>query len=593
MDYQKIGLKCGLEIHQQLEGKKLFSDCPAYIEQDDAPHTKVIRTLRAVVGEQGVVDDAAQKEQEKAKYYVYRCYPNTCSLVELDEEPPHLMNPHSLMTALQIAKVTQAHIIDEIQVMRKTVVDGSNTSGFQRTALVAVQGSVPSSHGPVRIPTIAIEEDAAKIITRTATYDEYNVSRLGIPLIEIGTDPDIISPEHAQEVAQYLGMILRSTGRVKRGLGTIRQDVNVSIAGGNRIEIKGAQDLQMLPTWVHNEAVRQTRILALKDRFTTQVTPLKEVTMHTKDATSSLLQKAQQVYGMVLPNACGLLGEELMPNYRVGTDIADVCKVLVGIGGIVHSDEPFSKYGMKDTQQLYKALGATQKDAVILLVCAKEVAQKAREVIIQRLQQLSQGVPKEVRKANENGTTSYLRPMPGSARMYPETDTIPLQVHDWDIQVPELLTQKSERYQQAYSLAKDLADALVWSSSWDVFEHVVKVSSLKPASVAEQLISVPVMLKRKHNIERNITKEEWLLVFEALAQQTITSTVIVDIFAKQTHLGDAIASYSVADEATTKKIVEQVVAQHAGKTKGALFGLIMKQGTFDGKLVNTLLDELL
>jgi len=262
LDYEAIGLVSGIEIHQQIDSHKLFCMCPSSI-RDDPPHRIVKRMLRASAGERGEVDKAAKAEMDKHKQYIYEAYDDTTCLVELDEEPPGRMNLDALSVVLQISRLLNANVVDSVQVMRKTVVDGSNTSGFQRTALVAMEGWINVSGKRINIPTVCIEEDAAKIVEQGKDYTRYNLSKLGIPLVEICTGPDMRSPQQVQEVASYLGMVLRSTGRVKRGIGTIRQDINVSVRGGARIEIKGAQELRLIPLWVENEARRQIGLIEI------------------------------------------------------------------------------------------------------------------------------------------------------------------------------------------------------------------------------------------------------------------------------------------------------------------------------------------
>ena len=257
MDYKKLNFKCGLEIHQQLETKKLFCDCPSILT--DKIDLIIKRRLKAVAGESGKIDIAAIHETQKNKEFIYKInYENTCS-VEYDEEPPHNLNKDALGIALQIVLLLNAKIPDELQIMRKTVVDGSNTSGFQRTVLVGRNGYINTSKGKVRISIICLEEDSARKIKEEDKSITFNLDRLGIPLIEIGTEPDIKDPEHAKETAKILGMILRSTGKVKRGIGTIRQDVNVSIENGSRVEIKGFQDLRKMPLIIEKEIKRQLK----------------------------------------------------------------------------------------------------------------------------------------------------------------------------------------------------------------------------------------------------------------------------------------------------------------------------------------------
>jgi len=255
INYNKLGFKCGLEIHQQLEGKKLFCDCDTR-NSDQEPDVKFERRLRAVAGETGEVDIAAKHEMQKGKKFIYECDSDDTCLVEYDEEPPHELNKQALETALKVALLFNAKIVDEIQIMRKTVVDGSNVSGFQRTALVAQDGYINTSKGRVQMPTICLEEEAAQKLEEKDGYVKYRLDRLGIPLIEIATDASIKNNEHAKEVAAYIGMVLRSVG-VKRGLGTIRQDVNVSIEKGARTEIKGFQDLKSIPKVIDYEINRQ------------------------------------------------------------------------------------------------------------------------------------------------------------------------------------------------------------------------------------------------------------------------------------------------------------------------------------------------
>ena len=263
MTYKKLGLKCGIEIHQQLEGKKLFCNCPTIIRSEE-PDFVIKRKLRAVAGEHGKIDVAAMQEQLRNKTFVYQGYHNTTCLVETDSEPPHSINQETLYTSLQFCKLVDSKVSQVVQVMRKTVVDGSNTSGFQRTALIARKGKIKTSEGDVRISNISLEEDSCKIISESDNEKIYSLDRLGIPLIEIGTEPDIKSPDQCQEAAKKIGMLLRSLPGIKRGLGTIRQDVNVSIKEGTRIEIKGAQDLRMIPTYVELEMKRQEELVKIK-----------------------------------------------------------------------------------------------------------------------------------------------------------------------------------------------------------------------------------------------------------------------------------------------------------------------------------------
>ncbi|MFH1503420.1 MAG: Glu-tRNA(Gln) amidotransferase subunit GatE [Candidatus Diapherotrites archaeon] len=255
IDYSKLKFKSGLEIHQQLDTHKLFCNCPSVLRSDE-PDFFVERKLHAVAGESGGVDIAAQYQANLKKEFVYQGHKSNTCLVELDEEPPYNINEEALKIALQISLLLNCKILPLTQIMRKTVINGSNTSGFQRTVLIAREGYVETSLGKVGIDIICLEEDSAREVKKEGNKIYWNLDRLGIPLVEIATAPDIKSAEQAKEVALHIGDVLRSC-KVKRGIGTIRQDVNISIMNGNRIEMKGVQDMRTFLTVIENEVIRQ------------------------------------------------------------------------------------------------------------------------------------------------------------------------------------------------------------------------------------------------------------------------------------------------------------------------------------------------
>ena len=258
IDYEKLQFKSGLEIHQQLDSSKLFCNCPSVLRNDE-PDFEIKRKLHAVAGESGEIDIAAAHQAELDKEFIYQGYNENTCLVELDEEPPHEINKEALKIAIQIALLMNMKIIPITQIMRKTVIDGSNTSGFQRTVLIAMKGYIETSKGKVGIESLLLEEDAARIVKREKNKEIYKLDRLGIPLVEVVTAPDIKNAEHAKEVALQIGDILRSC-KVKRGIGTIRQDVNISIRGENRVEIKGMQNMSLFVKAIESEVERQKKL---------------------------------------------------------------------------------------------------------------------------------------------------------------------------------------------------------------------------------------------------------------------------------------------------------------------------------------------
>ena len=563
-------MKAGIEIHQQLDTGKLFCDCPSEIINDE-PDFIIKRKLRAAKGESGVADKAAIHEAAKEKEFHYWGYQDNTCLVEMDEEPPHRMNPRALHAVIEIAKLLKAKVLDNVMVMRKTVIDGSNTSGFQRTALVAVDGHIKVGKLCVNIPSICIEEDAAKIVERKGEYDVYNLSRLGIPLVEIATDPDMKSPEEVKEVAEHIGMLIRSVKGVKRGLGTIRQDVNVSIPKGSRVEIKGAQDLKTIPLLVKNEVMRQENILKIKVPSKTG----KHVDVsHVFKKSECKIVSGKEVLAMKVLNAAGVLGEELQPNKRVGTDLSDFAKVKTGIKGLFHSDE-LPKYGIsqKEVDMVVKILELKKKDAFVLVAGNYPNAMHA---VSERLKLLL-GVPSEVRKANPDGTTSFLRPMPGAARMYPETDLEIIKVEHGKIKTGRTLKDiENDLIKRGFS--KDLARASVKSTRINLIEAIIESNKkVKAGFIAEIILSAEKQIRKEFNKEIKIKDNVFIDVFELLDKGKITKEPILNILkdTDKKSVDEIAKSFKTVSGKKLEKEIETIVKNNRGAPFNALMGIVM------------------
>ncbi len=306
LDYGKLGFKSGLEIHQQLDTSKLFCNCPSLLRNDE-PDFEVKRKLHVVAGESGEIDVAAKHEVEQDKEFVYQGYDSNC-LVELDEEPPHEINKEALKIAIHISLLLNAKMVPITQIMRKTVLDGSNTSGFQRTVMIAYDGYVDSSKGRVGIDSIYLEEDSARRVSSDKGGVVWRLDRLGIPLVEIATRPDIKDAEHAKETALKIGEILRSC-RVKRGIGTIRQDINISIRGSNRVELKGFQDPRMMIKTVENEVKRQLEFVEKNKKNKPEVRNV------LKDGSSEFLRP--------MPGSARMYPETDLPLLKISRDLVN------------------------------------------------------------------------------------------------------------------------------------------------------------------------------------------------------------------------------------------------------------------------------
>ncbi len=609
MDYEKIGLKAGLEIHQQLATeKKLFCNCISRLS-DSKPTGRITRTLRPVTGETGEIDIAAAHELLKNKVFEYLVYPEESCEVETDEEPPHGMNADALSISLQIAIVLNCKIPDEIQIMRKTVVDGSNTAGFQRTAIVGINGFIETSFGKVRISNVSVEEDSAQIVGRESNKITYGLDRLGIPLVEIGTEPDIKTPEQAKEAAEKLGFIIRSTGAVKRGLGTIRQDVNVSVAGGSRIEIKGAQDLKQIPKLVETEAGRQLKLIEIHEKLKSlkfseeKITGLTEILRSTESKLiSNIISAGGNVFGAKLSGFSGFLGTEIQPNKRFGTELSEYAK-LAGVKGLIHSDEDLKgKYGIQDNeiQQIKNSLGCKENDAFLLVGDKAETAKKAIEKAIERANlQIQKPVPKEVRKAEEDATTTFLRPLPGAARLYPETDTKPIIV-DKNIldylkkNLPELWETKIERFVKSYKINKDAATQLVKSGKSDLFEKIAMLK-FEPNLVFRALTSMVPEIEKEAQKEMS---EEIILEAFKKSPKNISKEALYELLKSASETGKIEKIGAALSEDFLRKIIREVISKNKDALKKhnpeqILMGEVMKEvkGKAPGSLVIKILRQ--
>ncbi len=617
IEYYALGVKAGLEIHQQLDMHKLFCSCPSIIREDE-PDIVVERFQRPVPSEMGEFDPAALAEFQKGRKYVYQAYSDTTCLVELDEEPPHPPNREAVETALMVAEYMHMTPVELVHVMRKTVIDGSNTSGFQRTMLIATDGWVEGPLARVRIPTLCLEEDAARVIERGDDYVVYRVDRLGIPLVEISTGPDLHSPHEVRLVAERIGLLLRATGRVKRGLGTIRQDVNVSIMGGARVEIKGIQVLDLMEEYVKNEVRRQKTLLEIREEMRKRGLKKADFDVAPRDVTDAFketrcrfvaqaIKAGKRVIGVRLPKMAGLLGREVQKSRRFGTELSDYAKVHAGVGGILHSDE-LPGYGIteKEVQKVRELLRCEEEDAFVLVVDKEEQARRAIDVVLGRVKRALDEVPPETRGPNPDGTTRYMRPLPGAARMYPETDVAPFRVTE-DLRgrirksLPPLPEERMEEYRKL-GLSESLVRRLVRSPHVFLFDEMVKKGA-KPTFAATLLLE-KLRYWRREGIPVENIGEGALIELAVEYERKYPKEALDDIarkLAEGKSLEEALDELGIrmVDEAEIERVVREVVQEFraAGKELkfGALMGECMRRlgGRASGRKVSEVLRRIL
>ncbi len=624
IDYTRIGLKVGLEVHQQLETQiKLFCHCKPelFIEE---PEITFLRRLRPTQSELGQIDPAAYFEFQKGVKILYEADRYTACLVEMDEEPPHPLNMKAVEIALTVALMMNANPVDEIHVMRKTVIDGSNTTGFQRTCIIALNGQIKVGEKTVPIQHISLEEDAARKTGEEGTTIRYRLDRLGIPLIEIATAPVINTPKEAGEVALAIGKILRATKRVKRGLGTIRQDLNVSISGGALTEIKGVQELELIPLVVEYEVQRQLNLMKISEELEKAgATPetLKEeffdVTEVFRQTACKVIRKALEkghvVLAVKLPNFGGFLKRELMPGIRLGTEMADRARFWGRVGGIFHTDE-LPAYGItaQEVEALRKAVGAQEKDAVVFVADGRENAEDALRAVLERAREAIRGVPEETRAANPDGTTRYMRPRPGAARMYPETDIPPIQVTEELINrirqsLPELPEQRLERLMREYALNQKLAKQIMDSEYTELFETIVKESQVTPTTIAVFLTETMKALKRDRIPVEKVPETKIREIFKALGAGEITKEALPDIVAwlsknEDKTVKEAVESLGLKTltREELEKIIDGIIAKNkdlieksGAKAFSIIMGMVMKEvrGRANAETVSELIKQ--
>jgi glutamyl-tRNA(Gln) amidotransferase subunit E len=612
-DYADLGLVAGLEIHQQLDTEtKLFCECPTDLrEPDDAART-FTRYLHPTRSELGEIDKAALEESQIDREFEYLAYDTTC-LVEEDDEPPHRLDKEAREVVLEIAQLLDMDVVDQAHVMRKIVVDGSNTSGFQRSTLVATDGEIETSDGPVGVEDLMLEEESAQRVEERDDGVLYSLDRLGIPLVEIGTSPDIRSPEQAREAAERIGMLLRSTGHVKRGLGTIRQDVNISIEEGARVEMKGVQNLDDIDDLVRLEVGRQVELLAISDELRSldaAVGDARNVSGVFEDTDSGVIRGALDGGGKVtavpLFGFDGLVGREIQPDRRLGTELSDHAK-RHGAGGIFHTDE-LPAYGVTEAEvdALREAVGAGDEDAVAIVAAAPEIADSAIEAAAARAEVAIEGVPEETRGANEDGTSRYLRPLPGAARMYPETDVPPVDLDPTEVETPELLTEKVDRYRSEFSIDAGLAEQVAYGRRMPLFERAVETGA-DPTFVAGLVESTVTELRRDDVPVENLDDDDFLGVVELVTEGDLAKEGVNDVLtllAENPQLSPeeavekaglaGVGEDEVRDAVVTvvERNEEQVEAEGMAAFSG-LMGECMGQlrGKADGDLVSQILRE--
>lgn len=624
---EDISLKVGFEIHQQLStNHKLFCNCRCL--ETENYETFFVRRLRPTHSELGRYDSAALFEFKKMRTIKYHVASESSCLVEADEEPPQQMSWEALESALIFSLALHSKVVDEIHTMRKIVIDGSNTTGFQRTTLVANGGYLNVEGRKVDVQSICLEEDAAKLISDTDAVREYGLDRLGVPLVEIALAPVSGKPQEIMRIALTLGRLLRASKRVARGLGSIRQDVNISINNGNVVEVKGVQRLDQLIKVIEYEMIRQHGLTLIAQRLrnnntSTEVEPgqrIEDITDILKNSSSDVVKKfladdknKVAFKAIRLKGFAGMIGFEPYPGIRIGKQLGELVR-FYGLGGIFHSDE-LPDYGItiEEVNAVNRRLELVDgQDAFVIVGGPISSIDFAIDAIIQRLKMVPYGVPAETRAATVDGKTVFSRPRAGAARMYPETDIepIPISKHTLDMlknKIPksweEIVTTLSNRY----NINRKLAEQIFDSQYLEVFEEIANSTKILPTLIASKLTEDIVSLQRQHLDTKILSKDIILDIFKRLDTGLIAKESITLIFEKllkkeSRTVNEAIEELGIKPmkEQELQMIVDKILQENKSiiNSKGmASAGLLMGRcmsilrGRADGRTVNLLLNQ--
>jgi len=578
-DYATIGFKSGLEIHQQLlTEKKLFCRCPAgkYSSEYDA---EILRHMRPTLSELGEYDGTALMEFKTKKNIIYRINRETVCTYEMDDTPPFLMNDEALDVAIGIGMLFNCSIVDEVHIARKQYLDGSIPTGFQRTAIHALDGWVPYKDRKIEIIQMSIEEDSCREVSDIGHERIYLTDRLGMPLIETVTGPDMKTPQEVAEVGQICANVVRSTGLVRRGLGAAREDVNVSVEGGTRIEIKGVPKLTKIPLLTYNEAMRQWNLLKLREELKSRGITEKTFKARSYDIThlfknphylpiKEAIEAKLDVKCVVLEGFVDLLHWQTQTDTYFSREISDRVRViacLTTIPNIIHSDSKGDTLTSSEWQKIKKTVDAKDKDTIVIVWGSNSDLETAAKEIIIRAKEATIGIPSETRQALQDGTNGFERILPGADRMYPDTDLPPTRLTDERLDkiratLPEQYWKRVEWYKKL-KLPEDVILPLSISKFAELFKSVVNDWKINPVLASVALIQFPKRLKKKGYNPDDISVEIMRDIFKTYKKGLLSKDGILIAMSRALDKGKFYSE--LLPKPVTEKEIDQLIKDHS------------------------------
>lgn len=493
VDLKKLGFKCGVEIHQQLlTEKKLFCRCPAG-KYSGEHHAEVLRHMRPTLSEMGVYDGCALMEFKTKKEIVYQLNKESVCTYELDDTPPFPINNDALEIAIELALLCGCSIVDEMHLARKQYLDGSIPTGFQRTGIVGINGSIPFEGKEIGVFQLSIEEDSSREVRDEGHLITFKTDRLGMPLIEVVTDACFKTPEEAARGVRHIGRLLRASGKVRRGIGAVRQDVNVSIEGGRRVEIKGVPRYQLIPALTRIEALRQKALLEIQkelarrkitsENFDTFESDLTDVLKNTRSPNlADALRRGQRIRGVRLSGLAGILNIPTQPGRMFASELAGRVRVIAcldAIPNLYHTDNyPEYQRNHIDARMIRQALKLTGDDVGVIVWGPEADTITATTEIKNRIIEAFDGVPCETRQHLRDGLTDFERILPGADRMYPDTDHPPVRIAPERVakiqgNLPEP-TYKIEARFEKYGLPRDTIRDLALSTHVSLIDKLAE-----------------------------------------------------------------------------------------------------------------------
>lgn len=613
-DYQTVGFKSGLEIHQQLlTEKKLFCRCPAglYSKNYDA---EILRHMRPTLSEMGVYDGTALMEFKTKKEIIYRINRNTVCTYEMDDTPPFLINEDALDIALGIGMLYNCNIVDELHIARKQYLDGSIPTGFQRTAIYAVDGWIPYKGKKVKIVQMSIEEDSCREVLDVGHDRYYNTDRLGMPLIETVTEPAMQTPFEVAEVGLLCSNLVRSTNKVRRGIGAARQDVNVSVTGGTRVEIKGVPRIPMIPLLTYYEAMRQWNLLRLREELKRRGITQESFKAESYDITNILKKVSYvplinaiisnyKIKCVVLKGFTELLHWQTQTNTFFSKEISDRVRViacLTTIPNMIHSDSKSDTITSAEWQKINRGVNAANEDTIVIVWGSEEDTETAVKEIIIRTHEATIGIPSETRQAMSDGTNGFERILPGADRMYPDTDLPPKKIAQGRIDairqwLPEQFWKRQKWYNEL-GIPSDTIEELSTSNYAELFKKAVNEWKINPTTAAVFLIQCPKRLKRYGCMDDWVNEGMFEGILKAYAEGKIPQDALFTTLRTVAELGvftDAVIQSPLKEKELDEEIakarsdLDTIKIRQKENYSEILMGILMNKyrGRIDAKIV--------